>query len=78
MTHDHDQLDPALRALVDELRRPAAPRPGFDGRVMAALAIPRPGLFGWLLEPVTLRVRPALALAVVAGLVAIAGIALGT
>ena len=54
-----------------ELRRPVAPRPGFDERVMAAVRGARPALparaWGWLREPRGLALSPLGGLALAAG-----------
>src|SRR5690606_15648080 len=73
MTADHE-LDPQVRRAAEALRRPVAPGPGFDTRLMAAVrADGGGGPIDWLLRPRAFRVAPlaamagALAVAVVAG-----------
>ena len=75
MVHESGD-DPLIARIAAELRRPAAPRPGFEVRVMAAARRAPPALparaWRWLREPRTVAISPlggfAMA-AVVAGLV---------
>lgn len=72
MTADHE-LDPRLRRAAEALRRPVAPGPGFDTRLMAAVrAEAGRGPVAWLLRPRAIRVAP---LAAMAGALALAALA---
>ncbi len=73
MTADHE-LDPLVRRAAEALRRPVAPGPGFDTRVLAAVrAEPaRGGPIDWLLRPRPLRLAP---IAAVGGVLAVAAVA---
>lgn len=73
MTADHE-LDPLVRRAAEALRRPVAPRPAFDTRVMAAVrADVRRGPIDWLLHPRPIRVAPLAAIAGALALVVAAG-----
>lgn len=62
---------PLIARVADELRRPVAPSPGFDVRVMAAVrrapAAPPAQVWAWLREPRTLALSPLGGLAMAAG-----------
>jgi hypothetical protein len=64
--------DPLIARVAAELRRPAAPRPGFEARVMAAVRRAPPALparaWTWLREPRRFAVSPLGGLAMAAGL----------
>ena len=74
--------DRLLARVAAELRRPRAPRPGFDERVMAAVRAPHPPVparaWAWLREPRALALSPlgggGLALAAVVAGLAIGGV----
>lgn len=65
--------DPLIARVAAELRRAAAPRPGFDARVMAAVRRAPPALpalaWTWLREPRSVAISPLGGLAMAAGLV---------
>jgi hypothetical protein len=67
--------DPLIAHVADELRRPMAPRPGFDARVMAAVRGVPPSLprrvWAWLREPRALALSPLGGVAWAAGLAAL-------
>lgn len=74
MTADHE-LDPQIRRAAEALRRPVAPGPGFDTRLMAAVrAEAARGPIDWLLRPRAFRVAP---LAAMAGVLTLAALAVG-
>ncbi len=73
MTADHE-LDPRVRRAAEALRRPLAPGPGFDTRLMAAVrAEAGRGPIDWLLRPRPIRVAPLAAFAGALALAAVAG-----
>jgi Carbohydrate-binding module 48 (Isoamylase N-terminal domain) len=67
--------DPLIAHVADELRRPVAPRPGFDARIMATVRSVPPSLprrvWAWLREPRALALSPLGGVAWATGLAAL-------
>ena len=76
MSEDFDSIDPNVRWIVSEARRPVTMDPSVRERLMDAIrAEERPHrssrVFGWLLEPRRISMPPLATLAAAAGLVGI-------
>lgn len=76
MTDEFHSLDPSVREIVAEARRPVTMDPAARARLLAAIrAEPRPSrrgrVLGWLVEPRRIALPPLATVALAAGLVGI-------